>query len=322
MKRTFVAALATGAALMAATAAWAQTYPTKLVRIVVGTTAGSSMDIVARDVAERFNKVWGSPVIVEDRPGAAGLIAAELVAKAAPDGYTLLFCPGSLAASPVVNRKLPFDVMRDFEPVTKVVSRSEVLVVNPHFPVTTVRQLVALAKSKPGDIRFATGGVGSASQMGMELFNLMAGIKMTHIAYKGGPPALSDVISGQIEAYFGGALVALPMIKAGKVRALGTSGPKRTAFLPDVPTMAEGGVPGYEFDNWNGLFATGGTPAAIVEKIAAEVGRMARTPEAQERFSLQGIELVSSTPAEFKAFFNAEVRKWPPVVKAANIGAE
>jgi tripartite-type tricarboxylate transporter receptor subunit TctC len=311
-----------GTFLVASSIASAQNYPARLVRIVVGTTAGSSMDIVARAVAQSLSKGWSQQVIVDNRPGATGNIGAELVAKSPADGHTLFFCPASLAATPVLHANLPFDVMRDFEPVTQVASRTEVVVVRPGNTAGSLKEMIALAKAKPGEIRFSTGGVGSASHMGMELFNLMAGIKMTHIAYKGGPQAMTDVINGQIEIYFGGPLVALPLIKAGRVKALGTSGRTRSAILPDVPTMAEAGVPGYEFDNWNGLFAPSGTSADVVNRIAGEVNRAARIPDLHEKFSAEGVELVGTSPAEFKAFFASEVKKWPKVVKAANIKAE
>jgi tripartite-type tricarboxylate transporter receptor subunit TctC len=311
------------AALLAvSSAAYAQGYPSKLVRIVVGTTAGSSMDIVARAIAQSLSKSWPQQVIVDNRPGATGNIGAELVAKSAPDGHTLFFCPASLAAAPVLNPNLPFDVMRDFEPVTQAASRTEVVVVHAGSSTGSLKEMIALAKARPGEIRFSTGGVASASHMGMELFNLMAGIKMTHIPYKGGPQAMTDVINGQIEIYFGGPLVALPLIKAGRIKALGTSGRSRSAILPDVPTMAEAGVPGYEFDNWNGLFAPAGTPAEVITRIAAEVSRSAKIAELHDKFATEGVELVGTTPAEFKAFFASEVKKWPKVVKAANIKAE
>jgi tripartite-type tricarboxylate transporter receptor subunit TctC len=311
------------AALLAVSnAAYAQGYPNKLVRIVVGTTAGSSMDIVARAIAQSLSKSWPQQVIVDNRPGATGNIGAELVAKSAPDGHTLFFCPASLAAAPVLNPNLPFDVMRDFEPVTQAASRTEVVVVHAGSSTGSLKEMIALAKARPGEIRFSTGGVASASHMGMELFNLMAGVKMTHIPYKGGPQAMTDVINGQIEIYFGGPLVALPLIKAGRIKALGTSGRSRSAILPDVPTMAEAGVPGYEFDNWNGLFAPAGTPAEVITRIAAEVSRSAKIAELHDKFATEGVELVGTTPAEFKAFFASEVKKWPKVVKAANIKAE
>ncbi|GAA4333749.1 tripartite tricarboxylate transporter substrate binding protein [Pigmentiphaga soli] len=318
--RTWCLALAAGA--LAAATAQAQNYPNKPVRVVVGTTAGSSMDVVARGLAERLSRIWGQSVIVDNRAGAAGLIGEELVAKSAPDGYTLLYAAGSLAARPARYRKLPFDVLRDFEPVTQVVSRGEVLTVNPQVPAKDTRELIALAKARPGQIRYSTGGVGSASQMGMELFNLMAGIKLTNVPYKGGPQAINDVVSGTIEAYFGGLLPVLPMIKEGRLRALGTSGPRRSSILPDVQTMAEAGVPGFEFDNWNGIFVRAGTPPEIVEKIAADIRTVVSSEELKSRFASQGIDLVSTSPADFKKYFAAEVAKWPEVVKAANIAVQ
>jgi tripartite-type tricarboxylate transporter receptor subunit TctC len=298
-------------------------FPAKPARIVVPIGPGSSMDIVARVLAQKLNAGWGQAVIVDNRAGAGGNIGADVVAKAAPDGYTILFASSSFAIARSFYRKLPYDALRDFEAVTQISSRNNVLVVSPASPINSVKELIALAKAKPGQLSFGSGGgTGSSDQMAGELFKLLAGVDIVHVPYKSGPQAQNDLIGGQITIYLGGIPVQLPMIKAGKVKPLGTSGMKRSPALPDVPTIAEAGVPGYEVDVWYGLFAPRATPKNVVARIASDAARIMKAPELQERWGAVGIEPAGTTPAEFKALFNNEIEKWAKVVKAARISMD
>ena len=298
-------------------------FPAKPARIVVPIGAGSSMDIIARVLGQKLNESWNQPVVVDNRAGAGGSIGADTVAKAAPDGYTVLFASSSFAISASVYRKLPYDVLRDFEAVTQISSRNNVLVVSATSPVNSVRELVALAKAKPGQLSYGSGGgTGSSDHMAGALFSLLAGIDIVHIPYKSGPQAQNDLIGGQTSLYLGGIPIQLPMIRAGRVKPLGTSGVKRTPQLPDVPTIAEAGVAGYEVDVWYGLFAPRGTPKSVVAKIAADVARIVKAPENQERLIGLGIDPAGTTPAEFKLLFAREIEKWSRVVKAARISMD
>jgi tripartite-type tricarboxylate transporter receptor subunit TctC len=313
-----------GALLLAASsAAHSADFPAKPARIVVPIGAGSSMDIVGRVLAQKLTEAWNQTVIVDNRAGAGGNIGADLVAKSAPDGYTVLFASSSFAIAPSFYRKLPYDALRDFEAVTQISSRNNVLTVSPSSPVNSVKELIALAKAKPGQLSFGSGGgTGSSDQMAGELFKLLAGVDIVHVPYKSGPQAMNDLIGGQMSIYLGGIPVQLPMIKAGKVRALGTSGLKRSPQLHDVPTIAEAGVPGYEVDVWYGLFAPRGTPKPVIAKISAAVARIMHAPDMQERWSAVGVEPAGTTPAEFKARFDAELGKWAQVVKAAKLAPD
>ena len=325
-KLTYLHALArlVGAVLLAAGGiAHGVDFPARPERIVVPIGAGSSMDIIARVLAQKLNESWEQPVIVDNRAGAGGNFGADLVAKSAPDGYTLLFAASSFAISRSYYRKLPYDALRDFEPVTQISSRSNVLVVSPSLPVNSIRELVALAKAKPGQLSYGSGGgSGSSDHMAGELFKLLAGIDVLHVPYKSGPQAQNDLIGGQIQIYLGGIPVQLPMIRAGKVKPLGTSGLKRSPSLPDVPTIHEAGVPGFEVDVWYGFFAPRGTPGNVVARIAADVSRIVKSPAMHERMNALGVEPAGTTPAEFKTLFSREIEKWARVVKAAGIAAE
>ena len=260
----------------------AQEFPSRPVRMVIPIGPGSSMDITGRVVAQKMNESWNQPVVVDNRPGAGGNIGADVVAKAQPNGYTVLFCSSSLAIARSAYRKLPYDALRDLEPVTQISSRGNVLVVHPSLGVSSVKALIALAKAKPGQLAFGSGG-GSSDHLVVELFNLLAGVNITHVPYKSGPQAQNDLIGGQIQVYFGGIPVNLPMIKAGKVKPLGVSLARRSPLLPDVPTVAEAGVPGYEVNVWYGLFAPARHAAArgrqdrCRRQPAAEIARDAGT---------------------------------------------
>ena len=309
--------------LMFSIGASAAEFPQRPVRIVVPIGPGSSMDIIARFLGQKLNEGWGQPVIVDNRAGAGGNIGAETVAKAAPDGYTLLFASSSFAISPSVYRKMPYDVLRDFEPVTQISSRGNVLVVVTGSTLNSVRDLVALAKARPGQLSFGSGGgTGSSDHMAGELFNMLAGVQIVHVPYKSGPQAQNDLIGGQLSIYLGGIPIQLPMIKSGRVKPLGTSGLKRSPMLPEVPTIHEAGVPGYEVDVWYGLFAPRGTPPAVVARIAADVKRIVSAPVMAERWQTLGVEPAGTAPAEFRARFTAELEKWRKVVRAAHIELE
>jgi len=262
-------------------------------------------------------------VIVDNRAGAGGNFGADLVAKSAADGYNILFASSSFSIAPSFYKKLSYDALRDFDAITQLSSRNNVLTVVPSSPVNSVKELIALAKAKPGQLSFGSGGgTGSSDQMVGELFKLMAGVDIVHVPYKSGPQAMNDLIGGQISIYMGGIPVQLPMIKAGKVKALGTSGLKRSPQLPDVPTIAEAGVPGYEVDVWYGLFAPHGTPRPIIDKIAAESIRIMQAPDMRERWSAVGVEPAGTRPKEFDAKFRDEIAKWTKVVTTAKLAPD
>ena len=306
--------------LAACGAAWCADYPMKPVRMVIPIGPGSSMDITGRVLAQKMNESWNQPVIVDNRPGAGGNIGADVVAKAPTDGYTVLFASSSVAISHSAYRKLPYNALRDLEPVTQISSRGNVLVVHPSLPVDSVKALIAYARARPNQLSFGSGGGnGSSDHLVGELFNLLAGVRITHVPYKSGPQAMNDLLNGQLQTYFGGIPVNLPMIRAGKLKPLAVSLGQRSPLLPDVPTMIEAGVPGYEVNVWYGLFAPGGTPRHVVARIAADVSRQLKSPNFQERLTALGVDAAGTTPAEFKALFAREVATWAKVVKAAAI---
>ena len=306
--------------LLSAASASAQHYPAKPVRMVIPIGPGSSMDITGRVVAQRLSEAWGQTVIADNRPGAGANIGADHVAKSPPDGYTILFTSSSLAIARSAYKKLPYDAVRDLEPATLVSSRGNVLVVHPSLPVKTVKELITLARSRPGDLAFGSGGGnGSSDHLVGELFNLLAKVKITHVPYKSGPQCVTDLLNGQLQTYFGGIPVNLPYIRSGKTRPLAVSLAQRSALLPQVPTMMEAGVQGYEVNVWYGIFTPRGTPPAIVERISADYNRQLKAAEFQERMTKLGVDAAGTTPAEFKTMFAAEVEKWAKVVKAADI---
>ena len=305
--------------LLAVGAAHAQTFPSRPVRIYVGFTAGSSIDVVVRIIGQKLNELWGQPVIIENRLGAGGNVAADAVAKAAPDGYSLLSPNAGLAISAAFYRKLPYDALKDLRPITQLAEQPHILAVNNDLPAKSVKELIALAKAKPGQLSFASGGPGNSDHMAGELFKYMAGIDIVHVPYKGGNQALNDTISGQVAMYFPGVPVALPMVKAGKVRAFATTGPKRLPALPDVPTVAEAGIPGYQVILWYGLLGPAGLPTEITHKIQADVARVLKMPDVAERLAGLGVEPVGSSPDAFAALLRSEIAKWEKVKKATGL---
>ena len=287
------------AALMAcvAPAAFAQAYPNHSIRLVVPFPAGGTTDILARDVAKRLTDTLGQPVVVDNRPGAAGNIGADLVAKAAPDGYTLLMgTVGTHAINSSLYAKMPYDHVKDFVPVVLVAGVPNVLVVNPSVPVNSVADLIKLAKAKPGSINFASSGSGTSIHLSGELFKTMAGVDITHVPYKGSSPALADLMGGQVQIMFDNLPSSLALIRSGKLRAVAVTSLKRAPALPDVPTVAESGLPGFEASSWFGILAPAGTPAPIVAKLNAEVNKWLQSPEAKEQLGAQGAEIAGGTP--------------------------
>jgi tripartite-type tricarboxylate transporter receptor subunit TctC len=300
----------------------AHAYPEKPVTMVAPFPAGGSVDLVARAVAQRMSETWKQPVVVSNRPGASGNIGAEAVARAAPDGYTLLMGTTALSSSPALYAKLGYDVTRDLAPVSLVVKMSNVLVVHPSLPARSVRELLALAKSRPGSLDSASAGVGSSNHLALILFNSMAGTVITHIPYKGAAPAVTDVIGGHVAMTFVPIAAAVPPVKAGKLRPLGITGAARAGVLPDVPTIGEAGVPGYEATSWNALLVPGATSRDIILKVHGAVAESLRAAKVREALVSVGAEPVGSAPDEFARFLRAEMSKWGKVVRAAGVKAQ
>jgi tripartite-type tricarboxylate transporter receptor subunit TctC len=325
MEKGRLAALLAGATMIAACAfaAQAQKFPTKPVRLVVHIGPGSSMDIVARVLGQKLTERWGEQVIIDNRAGAGGNIGIDLVAKSAPDGYTILFGSSSVAVSASYYRKLPYDALRDLAPISQVSSRLNVLSVGPSLPVSSVKELIAYAKARPGQVAFGSGGgAGSSDHMAGELFKLLANVDIVHVPYKSGPAAVTDLINGQLTMYIGGMPIQLPMIRAGKIKPLATSGARRAAALPDLPTIAEAGLPGYEVNVWYGLFAPRGTSRAIVSKISQDVAAVMTAPENRERWATLGVDPEGTTPEQFAEYFRADIEKWRKVVHAAKLRSD
>ena len=325
MKNRFKAAAGVALAVGAPTAAWAQdaAFPVRPVRMVIHIGPGSSMDIIGRVLAQRLTEIWGQQVVVDNRAGAGGSIGMDAVAKAPPDGHTILFGAASMAIAPSFYKKLLFDVLRDFEPITQITSRYNLLVVPVSSSLNSVKDVIAMAKAKPGLVSYGSGGgTGSSDHLAGEYFGLMAGLQLLHVPYKSGPQAMTDLIGGQLTIYMGGVPVSLPMVKSGKLRPLGVSSLKRIAQLPDVPTIAEAGVPNFEVNVWYGLLAPRATPPKIVAKISADVARIVKSPETRERFAGLGAESEGTTPEAFPNYFRGDVEKWAKVVKAAKLSAE
>src|SRR5580765_743798 len=306
-----------GAAICAAlwsTIAVAQSYPTKPVRIIVGYPAGGPTDMIARTVAQKLSPALGQQVIVDNRPGASGMIGAELTVKAPPDGYTLLTVPITYAVTPSVFPKMPYDAEKDLAPVALVAAAPFILVVHPTLPVKTVKDLIALAKSRPGQINYASASAGGMPHLAGELFNIMAGVKLTHIPYKGAAPATIDLLAGQVSLMFNNMLSAMPHVKSGKLRAVAVTSAKRSSAVPELPTVAET-IPGFEASGWYGAFAPAATPREIIAKLNGEINRLMRQPDVAQRLAGDGVEAVTMTPAEFGTYLHSEIVKWGKVVK-------
>ena len=305
-----------------AAAAAAQSFPTKPVRIMVGANAGGGTDIIARMLAEKYQAAMGQPFVVENKPGASNTIAADLTAKAAPDGYTLLLATNTGAAIAPHLIKLAYDPNKDLIPVALVVVVPNVLVVGPNVPANSVRDLIVLMKAKPDGFSYGSSGVGSTQHLAGEAFNLAAGTKAVHVPYKGSAQALADLVGGQIQLDFDTTSSAMAFIKGGKVKALAVMSPKRTPELPDVPTMAEAGVPGVEMTTWYGLFVTAGTPKAVVDKLYAETMKAIAQPDVQKRLVGLGGEPGNATQAEFASLVKADFDRFGKLIKDANVKLE
>jgi tripartite-type tricarboxylate transporter receptor subunit TctC len=309
------------AAFIAATTAHAQ-YPVKPVRFIVGPGPGSGTDVVARAMALRLTERMGHSVIVENRVGAGGTIAVATVAKAPADGYTLLFVSGSLVIHPAIYRKLPYDVERDLAPVTLVGVVPQVLIVHPLLPAKSMREFIALAKKRPGEINYGSGGVGSTGHLAGALLESSAGIQLVHVPYKGAGPAAVDVIAGQIQGLFTSAVNALQHARTGKVRMIGVTTAQRAAAIPDVPTFAESGVPGYELMTWYGVLAPAGTPRPAIDRVNQEVAAVIKLPDVQSRLVADGVEPSGNTPEQFAALIKRELARIGKIIKSAGIQAE
>jgi tripartite-type tricarboxylate transporter receptor subunit TctC len=312
----FARALAAALLVVAAPVVLGQAaYPTRPVRLVVPFPAGGTTDILARAAAQKLSEAWGQQVIVDNRPGAAGNIGAELVAKSAPDGYTLLMgTVGTHAINASLYAKMPYDQVKDFAPVILVAGVPNVLVVNPQLPVNTVPELIAYAKANPGKLNFASSGSGTSIHLSGELFKTMTGVQMTHVPYKGSAPALTDLMGGQVQLMFDNLPSSLAFIKAGKLRAIAVTSTTRAAALPDTPAVADT-VPGFEASSWFGILAPAGTPREIVAKINGEISKWLASPDAKEKLAAQGANVAGGTPEDFAKHIQTETAKWAKVVK-------
>ena len=308
--------------LAAAGAASAQGYPEKTVVMVAPFPAGGSVDLVARAVAQQMSDIWKQPVIVSNRPGASGNIGAEQVVRAPPDGYTLLMGTTALSSSPAVYPKLGYELMRDLAPVSLVVTMMNVLVVHPSIPAQSVKELLALAKARPGTLTSASAGVGSSNHLALVLFNMLSGANVSHVPYKGAAPAVADVMGGHVAMTFVPIAAALGPVRAGKLRPLGVTAAKRSPELPQVPTIGEAGVPGYEAAGWNALLAPRATPREIILKVNATLRESLNAPKVREILSSSGAEAAGGSPEALAKFLQSEMAKWGKVVRAAGIKAE
>ena len=296
--------------------AQSQSYPTKPIRIVVPYTAGGSVDILARTVGQKFTETWGRPTVVDNRPGGSSNIGAEFVAKSAPDGYTLLAATSTaLAVNPSLFPKLGFDPQRDFAPLTLATYIPSILVVHPSLPTKTVKELISLAASQPNRLNYASAGSGTPGHLGMELFKTLTRTQIVHVPYKGGAPAVADTVGGQVMIDLAVVPDALPFVKAGRLRALGVSTLKRSLIVPQIPTIAEAGVPGYEVIGWYGFLAPAGTPRDIVTKLNQEIVRTLHLPDIKERLVGLGFEVAGNSPEEFAAWMKSERTKWAKVIQ-------
>ena len=297
-------------------------YPTRTVRIIVPTSPPGGADIVARSIAPQLSECLGQQVIVDNRAGASTMLGHELAAKAPPDGHTLVMGISTLAINPATFRHVPYDALRDFVPITQTAIQTLLLAVHPSFPARNVRELIALAKARPGDVNYSSPGFGTNPQMGMELFLFMSGTRMLHVPYRGGGESIIALVAGHVSVTVASMLGTMPHVRSGKLRALGVTSAKRVANAPDIPTIAEEGVPGYESLQWYGLLAPAGTPREIVARLNREVVAVLRTPEISARLANDGAEVVAGTPEEFGAWLRAETEKWAKVAKAAGIKPE
>ncbi len=301
----------------------AQTWPTKPIRFISPFAPGGGADITSRVIAQKLHDALGQPVLVDNRGGAGGMIGVDLGAKAPPDGYTLVLGTiGPIAINPSLYAKMPYDPIKDLVPVTLAADALNVLVVHPALPVKNVKELIALGKARPNELNFASSGPGATDHLAGELFNMLTGTKMVHVPYKGGAPAMLDLMSGNVQIIFSTVSTAIGQIKGGKIRALGMTGIKRFVLMPELPTIAEAGVPQFAVNNWYGVFVPAGTPKEIVARLNTEIVKVLNLPDAKQRLLESGIEATPSTPEQFATYIQAETKKWAKVVKDANIKVE
>ena len=324
--KQFRRVLAPGAMVLIAlwfSLAFAEQYPARPIRIVVPFSAGGSADVFARAVGQKLSDAWGQQVVIDNRAGSGGVIGTEIAATAPHDGYTLMMGnTANIAINAALYKKLTVDTVRDFSPITLVATAPYVMVAPASLGVTNTREFIALAKSKRGQLNYASLGTGSASHLTAELLQSMAGIKLTHVPYKNLGTVMTDLIAGQVQLFFLGMVSAQSQVKGGRLRAIGVTGPRRSPALPDVATVAEGGVPGYEVVAWYGLFAPAGTSRAIISRVNSEVKRILALPETRERLSAEGADVASSTPEEFSAYIKTEMTKWSKVVNMSGARAD
>lgn len=294
-------------------------YPDKPIRLIVPVAPGGGTDFIARLLGQKLNEAWGEPVIVDNRPGAAGNLGVEIAAKAVPDGYTLVIPITSFPINPSLYAKLPFDTVRDFAPITLVASAPLLLVVNPKLQANSVKELIALAKAKPGALNFANSGSGTTAHLAGEMFKRMAGVDIVSVPYKGGGPAVIDLLAGNVQMYFSTIPAALTQVKAGRLRALAVTGGKRMSEISDIPTVSESGLPGFEVIAWFGMFAPARTPQPVVRKLNAELVRILNTSEVREKMAGHGLIPGGNTPEQLGSFLKAEIAKWSKVIKDADI---
>jgi len=305
--------------LAAALATQARAFPDKPVRLVVPYSAGGSTDLISRALGQKLSEIWGQTVVIDNRPGGSTIIATDIVAKSAPDGYTLLVTTTSFTIVPSLTDKLPYDPAKDFEPITLINTTPLVLVVNPGVPAKSVKELIALAKARPGALNFGSAGSGGSNHLAGELFNVMAGVKIVHVPYKGNAPALNDLVGGHVDIVFNGLTSAVPLIKAGRLRPLAVTSLTRSSALPDIPTLDELGLKGFQAVAWNGLSAPARTPKDVIRRINADVLKVIRSPEFVERLTAEGSDAVGDSPEQFAAFLQEETARWNKLIKFANI---
>ncbi len=321
MKRYLLAAWL-ALASVSAEVALAQNYPNRPIRLVVASTPGGASDILARMLAQKLLEDLGQQVVVDNRGGASGVIGTDIVAKAVPDGYTILIIQPSLTINPSMIAKLPYDAVRDFAPVSLVVDAAQVMTVNPAVPAKNVKELIALAKAKPGQLMFGSPGIGTSPHLTAELFKLRAEVDMPQVLFKGFGMAIISLLSGEVSVSFSTVLSSMPHIKSGKIRALGVTTLKRVAAVPDVPTIAESALPGFETSQWFGILAPARTPRPVIERLHEALLRASTAPDVKERLSAQGVDVVNKKPEEFAAVIKRELVQWAKVIKAAGIKSE
>jgi tripartite-type tricarboxylate transporter receptor subunit TctC len=321
--RSLAAVLSLGlVAASAGQAVAADTYPSRPIRLIVPYAPGGGADTLARGIGQKLNETLGYSVVIDNRGGGGTILGSDLAAKARPDGYTIILVASTHAVVSSLHKNLPYDPIRDFSPVIRVASAPNILVVHPSVPAGSVKELVALAKSRPGELVYASSGNGGGSHLAMELLRSMARIDMVHVPYKGTGPAMIDVLSGQAKIMFGGMIGTLAHVKSGRLKALAVSSARRSAVVPDLPTVAESGFPGYEAATWYGVLAPAGTPAPIVKKLNGDIAATVNHPELKQRMSAQGADPAPTTPEEFAAYVKSEVRKWAKVVKESGAQAD